>query len=134
MDVLRKQKMIDEAAKRMKMLGLDKSIIDDFVNQGKLHCSDNNGMSDVPEEILLQIEEWQNQFNNLVYHVIHGDFLCETYECLSVSPYEEDWEYETNIIDDKWVMSHSINITIPSFTESGSIKVINRNGILKRIN
>ena len=37
---LENKKMIDEASKRMKMLGLDKSIIDDFVNQGKLRCSD----------------------------------------------------------------------------------------------
>lgn len=134
MNATRKQAMIDEATKRMKLLGLNESIIDDFANHGILNCSDCDKMTDVPEAILQEITVWQNQFHNMVYHVIHGDFCCETYECLSVSPYKEDWEYETDIMDDNWVMSHSINITIPAYTESGSIKVANNNGILKRIN
>lgn len=127
------EKMKQEAISRMQRLELDESVIEDFKN-GKLSLSDHNRITDVPESILKQIKEWENQFHNLVYHVVHGDFMFETYECLSVSNYEEDWDYENSIMDDNWVMSHSINIDIPRYTESGSIKVRNYNGILKRIN
>lgn len=126
-------KMRKEAVKRMYRLGLNFSVIDDF-EYGRLRCSDHDKMTDVPEEILKEIAEWERKFHNIVYHVVHGDFGYETYECLSVSNYKEDWDYENSIMDDNWVMSHSINIDIPSYTESGSIKVINNNGILKRIN
>lgn len=127
------EKMKQEAISRMQRLELDEFVIEDFKN-GKLSLSDHNRITDVPEDILKQIKEWENKFHNLVYHVIHGDFGYETYECLSVSNYKEDWDFENSIMDDNWVMSHSINIDIPSYTESGSIKVINNNGILKRIN
>ena len=60
--------------------------------------------------------------------------MCETYECLSVSCYKEDWDFEREIMKDNWVISHSLNITEPSFTESGSIRVIEKDGILYRIN
>ncbi len=127
------KKMRQEAISRMQRLELDESVIEDF-KIGKLSLSDHNRITDVPEDILKQINEWENKFHNLVYHVVHGDFGYETYECLSVSNYKEDWDFENSIMDDNWVMSHSINIDIPRYTESGSIKVINNNGILKRIN
>lgn len=129
-----KMEMKDEAVKRMHMLGLDNGIIDNFVVNGELRCSNFGEITDVPADVLKEIEEWENKFHNLVYHVIHGDFMHETYECLSVSCYKEDWDYENSIMDDNWVMSHSINISIPAYTESGSIKIKNNNGILQRIN
>ncbi len=127
------EKMKQEAISRMQRLELDEFVIEDFKN-GKLSLSDHNRITDVPEDILKQIKEWENKFHNLVYHVVHGDFMCETYECLFVSNYKEDWDYENSIMDDNWVMSHSINISIPAYTESGSVKVKNNNGILQRIN
>ena len=124
--------MRTEALTRMQMLRLNKDIIYSFVFDQQLKCSENNKVTDVPNKIIKEIEEWQNKFGNLVYHVIHSDYICETYECLSVSCYKEDWEFERNLINDGWVMSHSINITIPEYTESGSIGIQNNNGILKR--
>ena len=126
--------MKDEAYKRMAMLGLSKDVIDTFSN-GKLLCSDRDCITEVPKNILERIEEWQNKFGNLVYHVVHSEFMnCETYNCLSVSCYKEDWDYERHLICDDWVMCHSINMTFPENTESGSIEVININGILIRVN
>lgn len=134
MDARLKMEMKDEAVNRMRMLGLDNGIIDDFAVNGELRCSNFGEITDVPADVLKEIEEWENKFHNLVYHVIHGGFMHETYECLSVSCYNEDWDYENSIMDDNWVMSHSINISIPKYTESGSIKIKNNNGILQRIN
>ena len=133
MEGMNNEKMKQEAISRMQRLELDEFVIEDFKN-GKLSLSDHNRITDVPEDILKQIKEWENKYHNLVYHVVHGGFGYETYECLSVSNYKEDWDYEDSIMDDNWVMSHSINISIPAYTESGSIKVKNNNGILQRIN
>lgn len=126
--------MKNEAIQRMKKLRIKQHIVDDFERNGKLWCSDHGKMVEVPPNILAEIKEWQDQFDNLVYHVIHGDFICETYECLSVSCYKEDWDYERGLIEDNWVMSHSINVSTPLYTESGSIKVKNIGGVLQRIN
>lgn len=129
-----KMEMKDEAVNRMRMLGLDNGIIDDFAVNGELRCSNFGEITDVPADALKEIEEWENKFHNLVYHVIHANFWYETYECLSVSCYKEDWGYENGIIRTNWVMSHSINKNKPEYTESGSIKVVNNNGMLKRVN
>lgn len=129
-----KDSMKLEAEGRMRALGLGNYVINRFLIDDKLLMSDNTTLVDVPEDILKKIEEYQNEFKNLVYHVVHAHiFGQETYECLSVSPYREDWSYE---FPDKkgWTMSHSINITHPENTESGSIKLENKNGVLLRIN
>ena len=92
-DIVPHEKMKQEAILRLQRLELDESVIENFKN-GKLSLSDHNRITDVPEDILKQIKEWENKFHNLVYHVVHGDFRHETYECLSVSCYEEDWDFD----------------------------------------
>lgn len=133
MDLKTKIQMRNEAISRMHKLGLDDDIISYFADDNELCCSNYFEMTEVPAEIQKEIEEWQNKFHNLVYHVIHGNFVYETYECLSVSCHKEDWGYERDIMDKSWVMSHSINIDVPVYTESGPIKIANKTGILKRI-
>lgn len=128
--------MKSEAIKRMKMLSIDQEIISQFLDADNVVCS-NNGIhfTEVPPEITKQSIEWQQKFGSLVYHVIHAYiFGLETYELLSVSPYKEDWSYENDIIQNGWVMCHSINLTVPEHSESGSIHVVNNHGCLKRIN
>ena len=97
-----------------------------------------NLFSGVPEEIQKQIAAWEKKYHNLVYHVIHSKMITpwgayEIYDCLSVSCYRDDWDYERGLIDDDWVMSHGINVTKPEYTESGSIKIENHSGVLKRV-
>lgn len=130
-----KDSMKLEAVGRMKTLGIPEYVIKRFEMKDWLHMSDNTTIEeDIPEEILNKIKEYQDEFKNLVYHVVHTHlFGQETYECLAVSPYKEDWSYE---FPDKkgWTMSHSINITHPENTESGSIQLENKNHVLVRIN
>ena len=122
-----------EAEKRMKALKLPDHVIDKFLKEDRLTLSDRIFFSDVPEDILKKIQEYESKFKNLVYHVIHSNFMgMETYECLTVSPYKDDWSYE--FPDEKMqTMSHSINITIPGYSESGSIRLGNMGGLLFRI-
>lgn len=126
--------MKNECIRRLKYLNLCASAIDDFEKLSKISMSDKDKIVDVPENILKDIEEWEKKYGNMVYHVIHTSFMgMDTYECLSVSKYPEDWNYEREIMMDNWVMSHSINLTIPEWSESGSIKVKEHGGILTRV-
>lgn len=129
-----KDSMKLEAEGRMMQLGLPVFVINRFLKSDRLTVSDNTTFYDVPENIFNEIKKYQEEFQNLVYHVVHTHFLGnETYECLVVSPYKEDWNYEQP--DKKgWTMSHSINITIPENTESGSIQLENKKGVLVRTN
>ena len=135
--------MKTEANGRMVILGLPLEIIKKFSADNKLMCSDGSSFVEVPEEISKQIAAWEKLYKNLVYHVIHTPknswefnghkVQFETYECLSVSLYKEDWEYEKGCLEDDWPMAYCINVTVPDFTESGLVQIENRKGILKRI-
>ena len=133
-EIQSRESMKQEAEERMRTLGLPDLTIHKFMDRDELILSDNTKYADVPEDILREIKQYEKEFDGLVYHVIHTHiFGMETYECLSVSPYKEDWDYERP--DKKcWVMSHSINKTFPENTESGSIQVVNKLGVLCRVN
>lgn len=129
-----RESMKFEAIKRMHELELEQAAIDDFNLRDKLVCSDYGILKDVPEEIKQRIKNWESKYNNLVYHVIHSHvYGQEFYDCLSVSCYEDDWLYENKSLLDGWPMSHSFNLSIPDFTESGTIFVKEYNGTLMRM-
>lgn len=133
MSFISDEKIREEALWRMEKLKIHPIVIEEYKN-GNLGVSDGDRVKKVPENIQKMIDEWEERFNNKVYHVIHG-FLgwYEIYDCLSISPYEEDWDYEREIMDTNWVMAHGFNLTCPKYSESGSILVKSENGILKRI-
>lgn len=128
------EKMKLEAIKRMQQLKLDEDVIRAFKENDILRCSDYGRIIDVPADVRKEIRAWEEKYNNLVYHVIHsGIYGVETYNCLSVSCYPEDWDYENMRLNEGWPMCYSINKTIPDFTESGTIKVEHDKGSLMRI-
>lgn len=133
-EIATKEAMKEQSLKRMRKLQIQESVINEFENSDKILCSDNNKVTEVPPEIMEDIIKFSELYGNMIFHVLHSNFMdFELWEYLTVSPYPEDWEYENDLIDDMWTMSRSRNMTIPDFTESGSIKVINKNGVLKRV-
>lgn len=129
-----KKEMKQEAISRMRQLKIDSDVIKLFSENDKLMCSENGKFVEVPAEILIQLRAWEKKYYNLVYHVIHADYIgYETYECLSVSFYKEDWDYENARLNEGWPMSHSINVTMPYYTESGIVKIENIKGSLVRV-
>lgn len=133
-EIATKEAMKEQSLKRMRKLQIHEFVINEFENSDKILCSDNNKVTEVPPEIMEDIIKYSELYGNMIFHVLHSNFMnCELWEYLTVSPYPEDWEYENDLIDDMWTMSRSRNMTIPDFTESGSIKVINKNGVLKRV-
>lgn len=133
-EIATKEAMKEQSLKRMRKLQIHESVINEFENSDKILCSENNKFIEVPPKIMEDVIKYSELFGNMIFHVLHSNFMnCELWEYLTVSPYPEDWEYENDLIDDMWTMSRSRNMTIPDFTESGSIKVINKNGVLKRV-
>ena len=127
--------MKKQAVKNMQALGLDDKAIKSFEKDNKVYCSEGGYLVEVPGKIKQKIYEYEKTYGFLVYHVIHSILWnYETYECLYVSCYEEDWAYDDMLTETSWVMSHSENLTVPDFTEAGSIKVKNYNNTLVRIN
>lgn len=134
--------MKDEALDRMEFLGLPSYAKAAFKQSDMLTLSDINDLvcssrvDGVPEEIMKQIKAWEEKYGNYVYHVIHSVGVFEMYNCLSVSGYESDWDYERDLMEDRgdtWAMAFCINVTKPEYTESGSIKIENHSGVLKRV-
>lgn len=137
-----REAMKDEALDRMELLGLPSYARAALKQSDMLTLSDINDLvcssrvDGVPEEIMKQIRAWEEKYGNYVYHVIHSVGVFERYNCLSVSGYESDWDYERGLMEDRgdtWAMAFCINITKPEYTESGSIKIENHSGVLKRV-
>lgn len=137
-----REAMKDEALYRMELLGLPSYARAALKQSDMLTLSDINDLvcssrvDGVSEEILKQIRAWEEKYGNYVYHVIHSVGVFEMYNCLSVSGYESDWDYERGLMEDRgdmWSMSYSINVTAPDWSESGSIKIENHSGVFKRV-
>ena len=140
-----REAMKDEALERMELLGLPPYAKAAFKVDEYLTFSDisdkvcQSRVDGVPEDIKKLIKEYEEKFGALIYHVIHTKGIYvgfEYYDCLSVSPYESDWDYERDLMEDRgdtWAMSYSINVTKPEYTESGTIKIENHSGVLKRV-
>lgn len=137
-----REAMKDEALDRMELLGLPSYSRAALKQLDMLTLSDINDLvcssrvDGIPEEIKKQIKAWEEKYGNYVYHVIHSVGVCEMYNCLSVSGYESDWDYERDLMEDRgdtWAMAFCINITEPEYTEAGSIKIENHSGVLKRV-
>lgn len=133
-DFASREERKSESIKRMQQLGLEPAVIDDLILRDKIVCSDYGIIKDIPEEIKKKIEDWEKKYHNFVYHVIHSHvYNCEIYDCLSTSCYKDDWSYENKRLLDGWPMSHSFNLSIPDFTESGTIFIKEYNGTLMRM-
>lgn len=140
-----REAMKDEALDRMELLGLPPYAKAAFKVDDYLTLSDisdkvcQSRVDGVPEDIKKLIKEFEEKFGALIFHVIHTIGLyegTETYDCLSVSPYGSDWDYERYLMEDRgdmWSMSYNINVTVPDWSESGSIKIENHSGVFKRV-
>lgn len=131
---LSKEQKKNIALEYMSGLKIRQQVIDQFKENDKLLCSKGNFIVDVPEDILKQIRAFEKEYRNKVYHVVYSDIYgCKIYNALSVSCYAEDRWYESKLITKSRAMAHCINITIPEYTDSGSILLRNNNGVLERM-
>lgn len=120
-----REKKKERAILYMKELGLFKPCIKNFEKYDEVQMSEPWGglyeFSD-NEELNKAIKEFEEEYDSLVYHVIHAN-VCgmDMYSFLCVSDYEEDWELDIPGIRDGYVFTYTWNKDIPEFSEYGSI-------------
>lgn len=70
------------------------------------------------------VREFEEKYNALVYHAVHSyTEFGELLSLLYVSDYEEEWPIDHEDIPYGVVMTYTINLDEPMFSEFGSICV-----------
>lgn len=120
-----------EAVKRMKIHKLSAEVIQKY-ELGEVMCSEKGMIRECTDKEKKLIAAYEKESGCFVYHLIHAFAnIGETYEILRVSNYVEDWSYENDGLELGQVLVHSINVTHPNWSESGSILVKKIEGLLR---
>lgn len=132
-----REKKKEEAIKRMKVLGLFKPCIKAFEKYDELQLTEpTGGLYEFGDnaEVNAKIKEFEEEYNALVYHVIHTyTQFGELYNFLYVSDYEEEWEYDNEDVKAGYAVAYVWNKTDEWMSELGGIAVRERFGGLVRV-
>ena len=107
-----KEKMKKEAIDRMHILKLHSNVIKEFSNNGKLNLSLNAELYYLNDKQLARVQEFEQKYNALVYHVIqnHTQFG-ELLSFLYVSQHTEEWEYDRSDLKECYPLVYVANLT-----------------------
>lgn len=132
-----REKKKEEAIKRMKVLGLFKPCIKAFEKYDELQLTEpTGGLYEFGDntELNAKIKEFEEEYNALVYHVIHTyTQFGELYNFLYVSDYPEEYEYEMEELEDGYAIAYVWNKSDDWLSELGGIAVRERFGGLVRV-
>lgn len=132
-----REKKKEEAIKRMKVLGLFKPCVKAFEKYDELQLTEpTGGLYEFNDnaELNAKIKEFEEEYNALVYHVIHTyTQFGELYNFLYVSDYEEEWEYDNEDVKAGYAVAYVWNKTDEWMSELGGIAVRERFGGLVRV-
>lgn len=118
------EEMKKEAINRMKMLKLHPNIIKEFSNEGILNLSLNAALYYLNDEQLARVQEFEQQYHVLVYHVIHNyTQFGELLSFLYVSQHTEEWEYDRRDLKEGYPFVYVANLTDETCSEFGSIEI-----------
>lgn len=138
------KKIERQAIKMMKYLKISEHVIENFKN-GMLMVSERQNkefpavLYDIKnytnERVKNAVKEFQsNHPDYVIYHVIYCNTnFGEMANILFVSPYEEDWKYETEGTKDGIAYAYAYNMTDTMLSDMGSIGVRPVMGGLERI-
>ncbi len=129
-----REEMKKEAINRMKTLKLHPNIIREFSNENKLNLSLNGALCHLNDEQLARVQEFEQKYNALVYHVIynHAPFG-ELLSFLYVSQYTYEWEYNQSDLQEGYPFVYVVNLTDETCSEFGHIGIQLCNGGVIRI-
>ena len=132
-----KAKKKEEALKRMKAFGLFKPCIKAFEKYDEIQATEPNGglyeFSD-DEELTAKVKEFEEEYDALVYHVIHTyTQFGELYNFLYVSDYEEEWEFDRADVKAGYAVAYVWNKSDEWCSEIGSIAIREFIGGLVRV-
>lgn len=133
MNLLEKQKL--EAVKRLKMLELYPTVVKDFEKSRKIYLSESDGiLFCLSKDEKEMVKQWEQEQNSLVYHVIKTNTnFGLLYSLLYVSDTQEEWEMESDDVNELTPFVYVVNKTEPMFSEFGSIAIMPKNGGLVRV-
>ena len=130
-----REKKKERAILYMKELGLLSPCIRAFEKNDEVQMSDIFGLDEIHnnEELKNAIKEFEEEYDSLVYHVVHAYIYgMDMYSFLCVSDYEEDWELDIPGIKHGYVFTYTWNKDVPEFSEYGSIGYRHNFGSLVR--
>lgn len=124
-----------EAVKRLKMLELYPTVVKDFEKSGKIYLSESDGiLFCLSEDEKEMVKKWEQEQNSLVYHVVKTNTnFGLLYSLLYVSDTEDEWEMESDDVNELTPFVYVVNKTEPMFSEFGSITIMPKNGGLVRV-
>lgn len=133
--------LVQEAIKRceiLKEMGVFKQSVNQFINNKQVSISEPpfGAFYWLNEEEQKQVEDFEKQYNSLVYMVIRSFTEFGTLDSyLYVSQYKEEWEQDRQDLKDKSPLCYVYNKDCEEFSEFGSIgfEVMKMSGGLKRI-
>lgn len=131
-----KERMKEEALKRMKLLGMHKNAISEFEKENRLNKSVMYGMLFwLMEEEKQLVNQWQEETGNLVYHVIENQFeFGHCYSFLYISKYEEEWEMDRELMMKYNIQyAYVMNTDDDMCSEFGTIGILSKAGGIMRI-
>lgn len=125
-----KETMKEEAAKRMRMLGLKEDDIKEFVERGTTRI-DWSGLiyTKCEDKIAVRKEKIEQEYGCLVYKIL---FNYPFVNYLYVSKYEDEWPLDRVDIEEKVPIAYVYNLSDDLCSEFGSIKIENEHGYLVR--
>ena len=126
-----------EAISRMKVLDLYKPYITLFEKDNKIFMSEMTGgvyEFDDDAELNAKIKAFEEEYNALVYHVIHTmTSFGDLYNFLYVSDHQDEWEMDNADIQDGYALAYVWNKTDEWCSEFGSIGVQGKFGGIVRV-
>lgn len=123
-----------EAIQRMKMLNLHINVLREFEKEDRLNISEYGGfLYWLNSEQQAIVDEFEAEWNTLVYHVIHSyTSIGEMLTLLYVSNYPEEWEYDRQDLAEGYPLAYVKNLDDPYLSEIGSVGIECRIGGLIR--
>lgn len=123
-----------EAIERMEMLSMSRQCINAF-KKGKVWESEGIGaLYEVNEKEQKIIDEFEEEHNAVVYHMIHNMFFFgECYTMLYVSKDKNEWKSDRQDLKEGYAFTYVKNIDDDICSEFGSVAIRPQIGGLVRI-
>lgn len=129
-----KEKQKIEAIKRMRKLKVVSEAVKQFEEDDKVMVSENGFLYWLNDEQEKMVKNFEEEFNGLVYMVIHNmTQFGELYSFLYVSQHEDEWQMDNEDLEDGVAMAYVKNIDDDYCSEFGCISIRNRFGGIVRI-
>lgn len=133
MSTLRQRQEL-HAIDMMHALSIDESIIQAFKNGVVYQVVNGSKPTPLTPEVKKIVREVEDDKGCFVYGVlINQTGVGNLLSMLCVSQYEEDWEYEEGIGNDGYCLAWVENLTIPEFSEYGTVGLAPHFGFVERV-